>query len=166
MRRSPTSCTHTATAASASGIRTQRRRRRPRSRKQSRRRAAKNRSKSRRRRKTEKYQEGESPLETVVATDLKSDVGVGDYQYGFHDPTDQYVFKSRKGLDEAIVRQISEMKNEPAWMTEFRLNALNIFFQKPMPNWGGALNELDFQDIYYFVRASEGQERDWSDVPE
>ncbi len=58
------------------------------------------------------------------------------------------------------------MKNEPAWMTEFRLNALNIFLQKPMPNWGGALNELNFQDIYYFVRASEGQERDWSDVPE
>jgi len=101
-----------------------------------------------------------------VATDLKSDVGVGDYQYGFHDPTDQYVFKSRKGLDEAIVRQISEMKNEPAWMTEFRLEALKIFFQKPMPTWGGNLGDLNFQDIFYFVRASAGQERDWSEVPE
>jgi Fe-S cluster assembly protein SufB len=101
-----------------------------------------------------------------VATDLKGDVGVGDYQYGFHDPTDQYVFKSRKGIDEQIVRQISAMKNEPAWMTEFRLNALAIFFQKPMPTWGGDLGHLDFQDIFYFVRASEGQERDWSDVPE
>ena len=62
--------------------------------------------------------------DAVVATDLKTDVGVGDYQYGFHDPTDQYVFKSRKGIDEQIVRQISEMKSEPAWMTEFRLEAL------------------------------------------
>jgi Fe-S cluster assembly protein SufB len=101
-----------------------------------------------------------------VATDLKSDVGVGDYQYGFHDRTDKYVFKSRKGLDEQIVRQISEMKSEPAWMTEFRLKALSIFSQKPMPNWGGNLGDLDFQNIFYFVRASEGQERDWSDVPE
>ena len=101
-----------------------------------------------------------------MATDLKGDVGVGDYQYGFHDPTDQYVFKSRKGIDEQIVRQISAMKNEPAWMTEFRLNALAIFFEKPMPTWGGDLSHLDFQDIFYFVRASEGQERDWSDVPE
>jgi Fe-S cluster assembly protein SufB len=101
-----------------------------------------------------------------VATDLKSDVGVGDYKYGFHDPTDQYVFKSRKGIDERIVRQISEMKNEPAWMTEFRLKSLAIFFQKPLPNWGGKLGDLDFQDIFYFVRASEGQERNWSDVPE
>jgi Fe-S cluster assembly protein SufB len=101
-----------------------------------------------------------------VATDLKSDVGVGDYQYGFHDPTDQYVFKSRKGIDEQIVRQISEMKSEPAWMTEFRLEALKIFFQKPMPTWGGNLGDLNFQDIFYFVRASAGQERDWSEVPE
>jgi Fe-S cluster assembly protein SufB len=101
-----------------------------------------------------------------VATDLKNDVGVGDYQYGFHDRTDRYVFKSRKGIDEQIVRQISEMKSEPAWMTEFRLNALAIFFQKPLPNWGGKLSDLNFQDIFYFVRASEGQERDWSDVPE
>jgi len=101
-----------------------------------------------------------------VATDLKSDVGVGDYKYGFHDPTDQYVFKSRKGIDERIVRQISEMKNEPAWMTEFRLKSLAIFFQKPLPNWGGKLGDLNFQDIFYFVRASEGQERNWSDVPE
>ncbi len=91
-----------------------------------------------------------------MATDLKSDVGVGDYQYGFHDPTDQYVFKSRKGLDEAIVRQISEMKNEPAWMTEFRLKSLEIFFQKPMPPWGGNLGDLNFQDIFYFVQAFRG----------
>ncbi len=101
-----------------------------------------------------------------MATDLKNEVGVGDYQYGFHDRTDRYVFKSRKGIDEQIVRQISEMKSEPGWMTEFRLKSLAIFFQKPLPNWGGKLSDLNFQDIFYFVRASEGQERNWSDVPE
>ena len=101
-----------------------------------------------------------------MATDVTSGVGVGEYQYGFHDPTDRYVFKSRKGLDERIVCQISEMKHEPAWMTEFRLEALKIFFAKPLPNWGGKLSDLDFQNIFYFVRASDRQERDWSDVPE
>ena len=103
-----------------------------------------------------------------MATDLvtKPDVGVGEYQYGFHDPTDKYAFISRKGLDHEIVAQISEMKGEPAWMRDFRLHALDLFFEKPMPTWGGDLSRLDFQNIYYYVRASDRQERSWDDVPE
>ena len=101
-----------------------------------------------------------------MATDLKNDVGVGDYQYGFHDPTDKYVFKSRKGLDTDIVRQISALKEEPEWMLKFRLDSLETFFSKPMPTWGGDLSQLDFQDIFYYVRASDKQETDWEDVPE
>ena len=73
---------------------------------------------------------------------LESDIGVGDYQFGFHDPTDKYVFQSRKGIDRNIVQQISEMKGEPAWMREFRLEALDIFFRKPMPTWGGDMSGL------------------------
>jgi Fe-S cluster assembly protein SufB len=104
-----------------------------------------------------------------MATDLKTspdDVGVGEYQYGFRDSTENYVFHSRKGLDREIVAQISEMKNEPGWMRDFRLNSLDTFFEKPMPNWGGDLTKLDFQDIFYYVKASAGQERNWDDVPE
>lgn len=104
-----------------------------------------------------------------MATELKTsadDVGVGDYQYGFHDPIDQYVFRSRKGLDTQIVSDISRMKNEPEWMRDFRLKSLEIFFKKPMPNWGGDLGQLDFQDIYYYVKAAAGQEKSWDDVPE
>ena len=101
-----------------------------------------------------------------MATDAKSHVPIGDYQYGFHDPTDEYVFTSRKGLDAEIVSQISEMKNEPDWMRQFRLDSLAIFDTKPMPDWGGELGELDFQDIFYYVRASEGQEKSWDDVPD
>ncbi|MBM82984.1 MAG: Fe-S cluster assembly protein SufB [Planctomycetaceae bacterium] len=105
-----------------------------------------------------------------MATDLKVDeteqVDIGEYQYGFSDPTDNYSFVSRKGLDAEIVTQISQMKNEPDWMREFRLKSLEIFEEKPMPNWGGDMSNLDFQDIYYYVRASEGQERDWDDVPD
>ncbi|MCC7423736.1 MAG: Fe-S cluster assembly protein SufB [Planctomycetaceae bacterium] len=99
-------------------------------------------------------------------TIAKPDVGVGDYQYGFHDPTDNYVFTARKGIDADIVRQISEMKKEPRWMREFRLKSLEMFFAKPMPHWGGDMSELDFQDIHYYVRASDRQERDWESVPE
>src|SRR5580698_1045564 len=129
-------------AACASGTRMRRHKKRPLSRMRSQKPPATSRPKSRPPRHETKQARNETekkrkttkranlPLETVVATDLKSDVGVGDYQYGFHDPTDQYVFKSRKGLDEAIVRQISAMKNEPAWMLDFRLEALKIFFQK------------------------------------
>ena len=106
-----------------------------------------------------------------MATDLKAptaeeEVGIGEYQYGFHDPTDKYVFTARKGLDRDIVSQISALKNEPEWMREFRLNALEIFFKKPLPHWGGDLSQLDFQDIHYYVRASANQEKSWDEVPE
>jgi Fe-S cluster assembly protein SufB len=86
-------------------------------------------------------------------------------RYGFHDP-EQYVFKSRPGLDRAIVEEISWMKREPDWMREFRLRALDIFERKPMPTWGGDLSGIDFDQIFYYVKASEGQERDWDDVPQ
>ena len=87
-------------------------------------------------------------------------------KYGFHDPEAEYAFKSQKGLNADIVRQISKMKNEPAWMTEYRLKAYEIFLSKPMPDWGADLSGIDFDDIYYFVRASDKLGRDWNDVPE
>ncbi|PJF40708.1 MAG: Fe-S cluster assembly protein SufB, partial [Chloroflexi bacterium] len=92
--------------------------------------------------------------------------GSYDEAYGFHDSEDYYAFKSQKGLTAEIVRQISEMKNEPEWMTNFRLEAYEIFKNKPMPQWGADLNNIDFDDIYYFVRASDRQQQSWDDVPE
>jgi len=88
-----------------------------------------------------------------------------EYKYGFRDP-DRAVFKSEKGLSRRVVEQISEMKGEPAWMREIRLKALEIFWQKPMPTWGGDLSELNFDDIYYYVRPTEKQGRSWDEVPE
>jgi Fe-S cluster assembly protein SufB len=101
-----------------------------------------------------------------MATDLKTDPSVGDYQFGFHDPTDFYTFKSRKGLDHEIVEQISQMKEEPEWMRDFRHKSLDIFFSRPTPNWGGDLDQIDFQNIYYYMKASDRQEKNWDDVPE
>ncbi|MCS6834747.1 MAG: Fe-S cluster assembly protein SufB [Anaerolineae bacterium] len=85
--------------------------------------------------------------------------------YGFHDDDVQYSFKSRKGLDEEIVRQISAMKGEPQWMTDLRVQAYHIFLQKPTPKWGGYLDDIDYDDIYYYVRATDKTERDWDEVP-
>ena len=90
---------------------------------------------------------------------------LGDYQYGFSDP-DSSVFKSRKGLDEQVVEQISEKKGEPEWMLEFRLKAYAHFMQRPMPTWGPDLSKLDFDDIYYYVKPPESEGRSWDDVPD
>ena len=91
-----------------------------------------------------------------------------DYKYGFHMEEDDYAFKSGKGLTREIVTQISKMKNEPEWMLKYRLKALEIFLKKPMPTWGNSemLNDIDFENIHYFVRATEKQGRDWEEVPE
>jgi Fe-S cluster assembly protein SufB len=91
-----------------------------------------------------------------------------EYKYGFHMGEEDYAFKSGRGLTREIVTKISRMKNEPEWMLKFRLRALDIFLKKPMPKWGNTqmLADIDFENIYYFVRATEKQGRDWSDVPD
>jgi Fe-S cluster assembly protein SufB len=91
-----------------------------------------------------------------------------DYEekFGFHDPETGYAYKAPKGLTRQIVEQISEYKDEPQWMRDFRLKALDHFESRPTPNWGGDLEQIDFDDIHYFVRASDRAERDWDDVPE
>lgn len=103
-----------------------------------------------------------------MATDTQSEsfeVGLGEInKYDFRND-EKYIFKSRKGLDAEIVHQISDMKNEPDWMRDFRLKSLEIFNSKPMPKWGGNIS-LDFQDIYYYIKPSDHQGRSWDDVPE
>ena len=90
---------------------------------------------------------------------------LGDYQYGFSDP-DSSVYKSRKGLDEQIVRDISAKKGEPEWMLEFRLKALAHFQQRVIPTWGPDLSNLDLDDIYYYVKPPESEGKSWDDVPD
>ncbi|MEE3372869.1 MAG: Fe-S cluster assembly protein SufB [Planctomycetota bacterium] len=85
-------------------------------------------------------------------------------KYDFRTPTEG-VFRARKGLDADIVAQISEMKDEPDWMRDFRLKSLEVFNSKPMPRWGGGIN-IDFQDIYYYLKPTEQQGKTWDDVPE
>jgi len=90
-----------------------------------------------------------------------------EYEYGFHDP-ESHVFKSGRGLTKEVVITISKMKNEPQWMLDFRLKSLEIFLKKPMPKWGNTklLNEIDFENIFYYVKPSEKKEKSWDEVPE
>ena len=69
-------------------------------------------------------------------------------KYGFHFPDDHYTFKARPGLDAEIVAEISHIKGEPGWMTDYRLRAYEIFQSKPMPNWGGDLSKIKFDEIF------------------
>lgn len=92
-----------------------------------------------------------------------------DYEdlYGFK-ASDSYMEEARKGLNEEIVREISRMKDEPAWMLEFRLKALDIFQKMPDPAWmdRSVFDEIDYSDLYYYARATDKQYDDWEDVPE
>jgi Fe-S cluster assembly protein SufB len=107
----------------------------------------------------------------VLREELKSQVKSivkDDYEYGFHDDDVKYTFKARKGLDADMVRQISALKSEPKWMTDFRLRAYELFVKKPMPTFlsTNALNDIDFSDIYYFMRAQDKQGKTWDEVDE
>ncbi|ALX47176.1 Fe-S cluster assembly protein SufB [Lentibacillus amyloliquefaciens] len=88
-----------------------------------------------------------------------------EYKYGFHDK-DVSIFRSGRGLTREVVEEISKMKEEPQWMLDYRLKALEQFYKKPMPQWGGDLSELDFDEIVYYVKPSEKTEKTWDEVPD
>jgi Fe-S cluster assembly protein SufB len=88
-------------------------------------------------------------------------------KYGFRDPVD-YFHKGARGINHEVVEMISQMKKEPKWMSEIRHEALDIFLSKPMPKWGNTklLGQIDFDNIYYFMKPIENQQKSWDDVPE
>ena len=99
--------------------------------------------------------------------DLNQLSGVKEgYQYGFHDADVKPVFRSEKGLGHEVIDQMSDQKNEPQWMRDFRHEALDMFYAKALPEWGADLSGMDFDDIYYYLRPSAKAESSWDDVPE
>src|SRR5437899_11222799 len=88
----------------------------------------------------------------------------GRYQFGWAD-SDIAGATAKRGLSEAVVREISALKNEPEWMLDFRLKGLRLFDKKPMPGWGADLSGIDFDNIKYFVRSSEKQATSWDELP-
>ena len=93
---------------------------------------------------------------------------VGEYKWGFHD-TEKPLFMAEKGLNPSVVEEISKIKNEPQWMLEARLQALETFFRLENPSWAGSpeiLDAIDFDNIHYYVRATDKDASNWDDVPE
>ena len=93
---------------------------------------------------------------------------VGEYKWGFHD-TETPLYQADKGLNAGIVNDISSMKNEPKWMLDKRMQALEIFRESKNPKWSGSsdlLGEIDFDNIRYYVKATDKDSTDWDDVPE
>ena len=88
-----------------------------------------------------------------------------DYKYGFHDDVES-IIDTGKGLNEEVVRKISAYKNEPEWMTEFRVRAFHTFEKMEMQTWGPDLSDIDFQDFTYYRKVSQDTEKSWDDVPE
>ncbi len=107
-----------------------------------------------------KQLEAKAKKKTVdpISSDYKS-------KYGFSKP-ENYVFKSKRGLSEEVVREISHMKDEPEWMLDLRLKALEVFFRKPTPTWGGDLSHINYDEIYYYLKPTAKAERSWDDVPQ
>jgi Fe-S cluster assembly protein SufB len=90
--------------------------------------------------------------------------GLGRYEYGWADP-DVAGASAQRGLNEAVVRDISGRKNEPQWMLDLRLKGLKLFDRKPLPTWGSDLSTIDFDNIKYFVRSTEKQATSWDELP-
>ena len=92
-------------------------------------------------------------------------VDLSRYKLGWSDEED-YAYKPKKGLDDDMIRSISSMKDEPQWMLDFRLKSHQRFTHRPMPTWGGDLDGIDFDNIYYYIKPTGELSDDWEDVPE
>src|SRR5256885_14220103 len=105
----------------------------------------------------------EGAMAATPETEVVAGIG-NDYKYGFHDE-ENYFFKSARGLSPELVASISEHKNEPEWMRKFRLKSLEYFRARPLPERGGDLSEIDFENIFYYIRPTEKQANSWEDLP-
>src|SRR5436190_436669 len=106
-------------------------------------------------------------IRQMATTETEVVRGIGsDYEikYGFHVAED-YFFKSGRGLSHELVDAISSHKDEPDWMRKFRHKSLDYFLARPLPQWGGNLNEIDFDNIFYYIKPTENQADSWEDLP-
>jgi FeS assembly protein SufB len=95
------------------------------------------------------------------------DLDLSKYDLGWSDDDVEYAFKPSKGLNDGVVDQISWWKGEPSWMTQFRQRSLRMFDRKPMAEWFAVnMPDIDFQDIYYYLRPATEQVDEWDDLPE
>jgi len=109
-----------------------------------------------------------STPEVIAEQESLKDINANyEERYGFHDSSENYLYKAPKGLTRDTILHLSAHKKEPQWMLDFRLKAYEHFLSRPQPTWGSPmLADVDYDNIHYFVRASEKASRTWDDVPE
>ncbi|NLT29645.1 MAG: Fe-S cluster assembly protein SufB, partial [Propionibacterium sp.] len=100
-----------------------------------------------------------------MTQDEQTLASLGGYEFGWRD-SDEAGAAAQRGLSPAVVENISDLKSEPEWMRKLRLKSLKLFERKPMPVWGAELEDIDFDNIKYFVRSTEQQAQTWEDLPE
>ena len=105
---------------------------------------------------------GMSSSETEIVRGIRD-----EYQFGFKnsDEAENYFFKSGRGISHEVVEAIAEHKQEPDWMRKFRHKSLDYFLARPLPTWGGNVAEIDFDNIYYYIKPTEKQAQNWEDLP-
>jgi Fe-S cluster assembly protein SufB len=105
-----------------------------------------------------------APTETEIAREIGSDYAA---KFGFSNPDEakDYFFKSGRGVSHEVVEAIAEHKGEPDWMRKLRHQALDYFFARPLPSWGGDLSGIDFDNIYYYIKPTEKQANSWEELP-
>ncbi len=93
---------------------------------------------------------------------------VADVDRSIYDIRDEEhdAYRMEAGLTPAIVEKLSKEKGDPAWMQQFRLEALQIYNETPVPSWGPSLEGLDIDHIATYVRPNTGMKNDWKDVPQ
>ena len=109
----------------------------------------------------EKTQIQKTESETEIVSGIGSDYAI---KYGFS-VTEDYFFKSGRGVSHELVDAISSHKSEPDWMRKFRHQSLDYFFARPLPEWGGNLGDIDFDNIFYYIKPTENQASTWEELP-
>ncbi len=89
---------------------------------------------------------------------------LNEYNLGFH-VRENYLYKSPRGLSESVVKMISSQKQEADWLCDFRLKAYAIFQKKSLPGWGGDLSDIDFSNIYYYIKPTAKKALSWEELP-
>lgn len=86
-----------------------------------------------------------------------------DFRY---EEKDSDFYKIKEGLTPEIVEEISDKKNDPQWMRDFRLKALEIYHKTDIPNWGPDISDLNMDNIVTYVKPKTMMSADWEEVPE
>src|SRR2546421_10593573 len=94
-----------------------------------------------------------------------ADLDLGKYKLGWSD-AEEYVFKPRRGWNEDITREMAWMKGEPDWMRDLRLKSYRHFQKRPMPNWGGDMSQIYFDEIFYYIKPTDKQVDAWDELPD